>query len=421
MSLMSAYTQIPQKTVYDTIIISHFDSHGVAFAASRYAVLSRRGEDAEVVSKFPETGPVGLSNGSIKQLLDHYAPRRYELIDIPVDVRNPDAAIKTLRELSQRAPVYFYDHHETDVPFIQRLHEAGIFASVFGDNVAMAAALELFSNEVSKYLAIVGMVADRDKSVLRIESREKVEKEYLPAANRLDVLVRNPQLVGVQTQGELAKELVRRGPHNILLYTNVEYPPERLASELQSKIVSEGQIAILVDISDIQPQLGQWIPKTLEQMLLNHGKYIAVAVAPGFNPRTRTLEGYDVRVLRYWLAPSDVPVPEDVAKELIAQAAISGNVVGHADYISIRYPSAEQAMATARTIFQRIEGMQSTVAHLVNDSIVASAVRRDFQAILEELKEIHRQMAEMYREYLELKKRQVELLERTTDERTRYD
>ena len=418
MSLVQAYSQIPTRKSVDTLVVSHFDSHGVAFAAARYSVLSRRSE-VEVVSKFPNTGPRGLSDGSIRQLLDQYAPRRYEIIDIPIDVRNPDAAIKTLSELAARAPVYYYDHHDTDIPFIPKLHEVGIFASVFGDNVAMAAALELFSNNISRYLAIIGMVADRDRSVLKIESREKIEKEYLPLANRLDVLVRNPSIIGVSTQGELAKELVRRGPHNILLYANIEYPPEQLASEFQSKIVSEGQIALLVDLSSIEQRLGQWIPKTLEQMLLLRRKYIAVAVAPGFNPRTRTLEGYDVRVLRYWLAPADVPVPEDVAKELIAQAAISGNVVGHADYISIRYPRVEAAMAAARTIFQRFEGSLSTAAHLINDSIVAQAVQRDFKAILEELKEIHRQMAEMYREYLELKKKQVELLERTSD--TRYD
>jgi len=418
MSLVAAYSQVRPKQAVDTLILAHFDAHGVSYAAARMRVLRQRGESVTVVSKFPETGPRGLSDGSIKNLIESIAPQRIEVIDIPIDVRNPDAAIKTLVDLAMIAPVYYYDHHETDVPFVPRLHKAGIFASIFGDNVAMAAALELLNEETARELAIVGMVADRDKSVLKLVPREEVEQHYLPIANRLDVIVRNPRVMGVATQGDVATNLAEHGIQIISRF-NVEYPPEKLAVELESRIIQEGSIAILVDWHDIQANLTMWIPKTLEQLLLLRSMYIAVAVVAAYNPRTRQLEGYDVRVLRYWLAPDGIPVPEDVAKELIQQKALSGQVVGHADYISIRFSSVDEAMKAARTIFNRIEGTQPTTATLISDRYVAEALKQDFMTILNELKEIHKQMAEMYREYLELKRKQVELLERT--QRHEYD
>lgn len=418
MALAEAYSQVPRKRAVNTLIIAHFDAHGVAFAAARARVLRSRGEDVEIVSKFPETGPQGLSSGSLKQLVSDVAPQRIEIIDIPIDVRNPDTSVKTLADLAMVAPVYFYDHHETDTPFIPRLHQHGIYASVFGDGVAMAAALELLGENSARMLAIIGLVADRDSSVLKLVPREQVERDLLPIANRLDMVVRNPQQLGFGSLADFARELSEHGVGPIP-GVGVPYPPEQLARDLQSKIVEEGTIAMLVDWSDQQPQQSMWTPKTLEQVLLLRQKHIAIAVCSGYNPRTRAIEGYDVRVLRYWLAPPDTPVPETLVKDLIAQRAITGNVVGHADYVSIRYPSLEQAMNVARTIYRRIEGLQPRTVHLVNDAIVASAIRRDFQTILEKITELLETQRQMYQEYLELKRRQVELLERT--QRHEYD
>lgn len=417
MSLALAYTQTPSKRAVNALIIAHYDAHGVSFAGARARILRSRGEEVEIVAKFPETGPQGLFSGSLKNLIN-VAPQRIEVIDIPIDVRNPDASIKTLADLATIAPIYYYDHHETDVPFIPRLHQHGIFASVFGDNVAMAIALELLNDSVAKEMAIVGMVADRDPSVLKLVSKEMVEQHYLPLANRLDVIVRQPQLVGVSTPGEFAKKWMS-GEVMITQFANVQYPPELLAREISSRVIDEGSIAILVDWSDQPFQHSQWTPKTLEQLLLIRRKHVAIAVVPGYNPRTRAIEGYDVRVLRYWLSPSDVPIPEDVVKDLIAQRAITGNVVGHADYVSIRFSTLEEARNVARVIFNRIEGMQPTTAHLISDRFVAEAVRRDYRTIIDLLERIARALERG----AEAKEQQVELLRDLyqRDSRTRYD
>ena len=231
-------------------------------------------------------------------------------------------------------------------------------------------------------------------------------------------MVRQPSLVSAATPGDVAKMLAINGTA-MLQYASIEYPPERLARDVSSRITDEGSIALLLDWSDQPSQYGQWVPKTLEQLLLLRRKYVVVAIVPGYNPRTKTVEGYDVRVLRYWLAPSDIPVPEDVVKDLIAQKAITGSVVGHADYISIRFSTLEEARNVARTIFRTIEGSEATVVHLISDRYVAEAVRRDYKEIIALL----RRIAEALERGAEAKEQQVELLRDLyqRDSRTRYD
>ena len=407
--LAVAYSQTPQRRAINTLIIGHFDAHGVAYSAARAKVLENRGEIVEVMSQFPETGPRGLSSGQLRQLVESagVAPQRIEIIDIPIDVGNPDASVLTLQQLSRLAPVYYYDHHETDMPFLPRLLATGITPIIAETNLALMMSLELNNDSAAREIAIIGIVADRDKSVVRLIERQEIEQKYLPLANRLDMVVRTPSIVGVQTQGEVAKLLAREGVA-LLERVSVEYPPEKLAE--QSYIDEEGEIALLINWNVMNPQESMWAPKTLEQLLLLRRRQIAVAVVPAFDQR-RNVIGYDVRLLRYWLADS-APTPEEVVRDLIQAKAITGQVVGHSDYVSLRYGSYDEAMRVARVIYRRIEGQVSAVTHLVSDRYVADAVRRDYENILRKLTEILEAQQKMYEEYLSLKREQVELLKR---------
>ena len=329
------------------LVLAHFDSHGVSFAAGYKAVEEMKGNEVVVISKFPETGPRGLSDGSIKNLVEGQADEII-VIDIPIDVRNPDASINTLAELAKIAPVHYFDHHDTDRPFLDKLKEKGIDAKLFEHNVAMAEALGLFKTEKTTELAIVGMVADRDKAVLSIVPRTTIETKYLPLANKLDMIVRNPRLVGGQTAGDVANILADKGV-KFLEELKVDYPPEKLADELLDKITSENEKAILLDWSDMPANLSMWIPKTLEQLLVKTKKSLAIAVVPAFNPRTKEIEGYDVRALKYWLSDEEI-VPENVVKELFPDK----RYVGHADYVSVRFDNLDDAKIAAEKILEKI-------------------------------------------------------------------
>ena len=394
MSLVQAYINRSQEQPrsVDRIVIAHFDAHGVSYASARMRVLQSRGEIAEVITKYPETGPKGLSDRSLLRLVEESRAlpvRAVEVIDIPLDVRAPDISIKTLAELKEKfaVPLIYLDHHETDRPYISKLIDAGI-TPVVSDNITLACALELLNDNIARELAIIGMVADRDREVLRLVSRREVEQRYIHLANRLDVLVRSPDKFGFASLADLARRLATEGV-SLLERTVVDYPPYRIAHELESKIVAEGAITVLVDWSDMNSALSMWAPKALETLLMRRSRALAVAVTPAFDPRTRQVVGHDVRVLRYWLA-TDAPVPEEVIRDLIAERAFYGQVVGHADYISLRYGSLEEARRVAETIYRRIEGLQAHITNLISDRYVAEAVKRDFSVIIEELRSIRR-------------------------------
>ena len=414
MALALAYQNTPQKQVYDTIIVAHFDSHGVATAAARARLLRQQGQRVRVYSRFPATGPTPQFPQFVDELRSQVEAKVAEVIDIPVNVKSPDLHIDAEARLPA-TQIFHYDHHETSIPFAQRLAARGIIPVIVANAVQMAAALGLLGGDATvRDLALIGITADRDPSILSVVDRATVEQRYVPLANKLDILVRQPNLVNANDQGSLAEMLAEYGVA-MLEQANVQYPPYTEASK--AAIIAEGDIAVLYDAEQIAPM---WQPKTAEVILQRTGKHYAVFVAPAQDPRTRQQIGWDVRVLQYWLSELK-PEPETIVRDIIARYAAQGNVVGHGRYVSVRLEgvSKEQAIELAREIYRRIEGRLPTTAHLVNDNVVAEAVRRDYQKLYQLLERIARALERGS----EAKERQVQLLEQLyeRDERTRYD
>ena len=413
-SLALAYTQAPRRRAVDRIVIAGPDAHGVATLAARLIVLHARGEEPQPVAKFPDTTPRAAAETFARIAEQYEAVRGTEVLDIPVNAQAPAAFIEALAKLP--SPVRFYDHHETSIPFVEQMQEKGIVPIITADAVQMAVALQLNSNDKAWELAKIGIVADRDPAILKVEDRLRVESHLLPLANRLDVLVRNPKLVNAEDQAGLARMLAEYGPA-LLEQSNVEYPPERLVYDV--KVDEVGDVAVLADFTGLDPaRTSMWVPKTMEQLALRHYKDIVIAVVPGFNPRTKTVEGYDVRVIKYWL--SEYPLSaEQLARDVIERMAPQGRVVGHENYVSIRFSTVDEAKRIAREIYRRAEGRVSSAAHLVNDELVAMSVRRDYEKILDLLERI----AKALEKGAAAKEEQVGLLRELyeRDERTRYD
>lgn len=383
MALALAYAKTETRKAVDRIVIAGPDAHGVATLAARLIVLRARGEEPLPVARFPDTTPRAAAETFAKIAEQYEAVRGTEVIDIPVNVQAPAAYIEALARLPQ--PVRYYDHHETTLPHIESMIERGVTPVVTSDAVAMAVALGLSKCNRAWELAKIGIVADRDPAILRVEKRLFVENKLLPLANKLDVLVRNPRLVNAEDQAELARMLAEYGPA-MLEQTNVEYPPERLVYDV--KIDEAGDAAVLADFTVLDPaRTSMWVPKTMEQLALRHGSDIVVAVVPGWNPRTKTIEGYDVRVIRYWLSRYPLSA-EQLARDVIEHMAPRGRVVGHENYVSIRLSSIEEARRVAQEIYRRAEGKVSSVAYLINDELVAMAVRRDYEKIINMLEEV---------------------------------
>ena len=338
----------------EVLVVGHYDGHGVATAAARARVLRRGGAEVAATSSYPEAGPEGLGDGSLLRLVEPFGARLVELVDIPVDARRPEASISTLARLRAAARVRVFDHHDTTRLFAQRLAEAGVELALARDGLAMAWDLGLLGGDdlEALELAIVGLVSDRDASVLRVVGREEVESRYLPLANRLDVAVRSPRALGLGGLGELVELLAERGPAAIP--RGLEYPPERLARELLSAVVEEGPAALLVDWRSASPEDTRWAAKTLEQLALMRRRAVVVAVVPGYNPRTGAVEGWDVRAARYWLA-ADAPQPRAALAAAARRLSLSRPIVGHPGYAIIRLDTPEQAMELAREVVREVE------------------------------------------------------------------
>jgi hypothetical protein len=379
-------------------IIGHFDGHGVATTAARARSI---GVDASrVYAKFPTTGPEQLPN-----YIDTYFPtlinHDVEIIDIPVNLRDPRTFINAINRLAQNTSVTIFDHHKTDYQFATQILARMI---VFGSGVEMA---ETLSNDANRTLAYVGVVADRDPSILSRLAREEVERELLPLANRLDVLVRQDAEVVLKA---LVAEL---DPIAYLRNASVQYPPEQLSRQVQ--VIRRGLNTILVDLTQLPQQASGWSWKVMEQVALIHNADYVVAVAESFDRQTNTYVP-TVMVIKYWLSQRPSPRPQ------VSQPLYGRTTIGHDDAFSVRALDRNDALQLAQRVFEELELVSPRTAHLINESRVAEAVRADFNTILQRLTQILELQTKMYSEYLELKKQQVELLRQaTSQQRARYD
>jgi len=198
-------------------IIAHFDAHGVATAVARARSLSISAD--KVYAKYPTTGPEQLPN-----YIDTFFPtlvnHDVEIIDIPVNVRNPKQYIDTINRLAQNTSVTIFDHHKTDYQFATIITAKLV---IFGSGVEMAEAL---SDERNASLAYIGVVADRDPSILSKFTRDVVNAELLPLANKLDMLVRQDADVALKNL------ITTPDPVEYLRTVSVQYPPEALAKQV---------------------------------------------------------------------------------------------------------------------------------------------------------------------------------------------
>jgi len=374
------------------IIIAHFDAHGVSTAAARARVVGT----ARAYARFPHTGPEKLPE-FIDTFWAELTSASVEVIDIPVNLRDPATFIEALERLARNTQVSYYDHHATDVQFTSRV-SSPIRWFLFADAMQMLQAL--VPKDAPEFrLGLVGVVADRDAAVLSMVSRETVERDLMPLACALDVLVRR------DTQGTLDQLIAARDPVAWLREQAVEYPPYDLAEQISIK--RRSHVAVLVDFTALEPKAyAPWVWKTMEQVALKERRPYVVATAMVFDRQTGRYVPA-VQVIRYWLA-RDRPEPRPLVESVLG----GRTVIGHPDAFSVRCLDESDMEALAEQIFRQLTAPVSRVTRLISEPTVAEAVQADFAAILDKLTQVLETQQRMYEEYLELKRRQVELLER---------
>jgi hypothetical protein len=312
-------------------IIGHFDGHGVSTTAARARSLGVPAE--RVYSRFPVTGPEQLPyyiDGHFHMLAQHDV----EIVDIPVNLKDPRTFIDAVNRLAASTPVALYDHHKTSRQFAAQMLARVV---IFDSGVEMAEALV---DQENLMLAFIGVVSDRDTSILSRVSRDEVEGELLPLANKLDVIVR-------QDAEKAVKDLTSASdPVAYIRGVSAGYPPEVLARQVE--IRRKGVNTVLVDMTRIPAQqVVGWGWKVMELVALQHGVDYVAAVAEGFDRKANQYVP-TVMVIRYWL--SGKPSPRPVLAPVIGRVTI-----GHDNAFSVHATDADDARSLAERVFDELE------------------------------------------------------------------
>jgi hypothetical protein len=319
-------------------VIGHFDGHGVSTTAARARGLEIPAE--RVYSKFPVTGPERLPN-YIDEHFHVLAQHDVEIIDIPVNLKDPRAFIDAVNRLAASTPVALYDHHAASRQFaVQMLARV----AVFGSGVEMAEALV---GQENLMLAFIGVVSDRDSSILSRVSRDEVENELLPLANKLDVIVR-------QDAEKAVKDLTSVADPITYIRGVAGYPPEVLARQVEVR--RKGVNTVLADMTGMPAQqVVGWGWKVMELVALRHGADYVVAVAEGFD-RQANQHVPTVMVIKYWLSEKPSPRP-------ILAPAIGRITIGHDNAFSVHATDADDARSLAERVFDELEPAPPRTTH----------------------------------------------------------
>ena len=373
-----------------TVIIGHFDAHGVLTTAARARTIKAI---HKVFSSYPHTGPEKLAD-----FIDTYFPtlkeNKVEIIDIPVNERDPSTYIEAVNRLSRNTDVTIYDHHKSDIKYATMITARMI---IFPNAVEMANTL---TNNENRELAYIGVVADRDQSILDVLSNEEVEK-IMPLANTADILVRDPN-VGPQ---KLVDTLITdANPVELLRKLSAEkkYPPVEIANKITD--VRKGYRTVLVDLTKLddstKAQLQAWIFKTMEAIAQKHRVDYVVAIAEAKDRQTNRVVP-TVQVIRYWLSDAVAP------KKLVNTGGLT--VIGHEDAFSIRALDIDNARMLATNIFNDLELASPRTTRLINEQVVAQAVESDFRTLINKISQIAEQQAQLQKEIKEVKTEQEEI------------
>jgi hypothetical protein len=380
-------TPAPSGQTMPTVVVGHFDVHGVTAA---YLAAKAFGA-TEVFANYPATSPETL----VQTLQNFYAaaPQRLRivLVDIPIDLKNPAAFVRGLEDLALRHEILYFDHHETSLPFLSQFR--GVRAFYVGPSALALneALLRMISSptDVDQLISLLGAVGDRDVEVVK---RGLFNADLQTLSDGFDVLVREKdgalntlKALLADPAGTLARARARAN----------EIPSAALGQRIGPVAVASGQLP------------AQWGPKALERMCFTTGAWYGVGY--GFDERSKT---WIVRAIIRWdiaaKMPS-LPQPGSVARTLWS----TRNIIGHPAAPSVAATSESEAQEMALRWARALADAATKSAAPATVSLISeSKVGEVLVEIMQRLEQILEEQRKMYSEYLELKRRQVQLLER---------
>jgi len=398
---LQVQTQIPNPNLNQfskRLVVGGYDTHGTATSTAIAKSLNIPLED--LIVRFPDTSPENLPK--LLYAMNLFNAEVY-VVDIAINLKDPMNYINTIKIIADNNNVTFIDHHESNLKFLSILPRNLRFLQ-FPTAGAMAKSVaEMFGITNDWELLLIGVIGDRDESVKELIDIESMDFNRLyNLANVMDVLVR-------KSVPDTIKGLYLEGLHYLEKQaTVVDYPPYSIVNQLvrDNKITKLDNI-LFADVTNLQPNMSQWLWKTFDEALRRFNADYLVAVAKVLDRQINRLVDV-VFVVRYWLSELQQP------KALVSSIIGNRRVIGHDTAFSISATSEEDAKKLAQDVISALQSSYSVTASYIPASTVAKAIQHDFRAILEKqteilqtLKDILDEQRKNYEKYLELKERQV--------------
>jgi hypothetical protein len=377
----------PSGQTMPTVVVGHFDVHGIT--ATFLAARAFNAVDA--FANYPATSPETL----IQTLQNMFAaaPQRLRIVvvDVPVNLKDPVSFIQGLENLALRHEVFFFDHHESSVPYLpmfQRVRTFYVGPSALQLNMLLYNMVPEKS-DIDRLVAIVGAIGDRDVEVVK---QGLFSQDLQTISDGLDVMVRERDGALNTLKALLANpmEVINRARARAN-----EIPAAQLETRIGSVAVASGQLP------------AQWGPKALEKLAFSVNAYYAVGY--GYDERSKT---WNVRAIIRWDEEARkpyLPKPGAIARTLWPARSIIGHPSAPSVAATTETEAREMALAWARAIADAVvKSTAPAVVSLISESKVGEMLAE----ILYNIERILEEQKKMYSEYLDLKRQQVELLRR---------
>jgi len=384
--MLSAPASLP------TVVIGHFDVHGVCAAA----LAAKAFGAVEVFANYPATSPETL----IQTLQNMYAaaPQRLRIVvvDVPVNLKDPVSFVQGLENLAVRHEVVYIDHHETTLPYLawfQRVRAIFVGTSALQMNMALYNMIPE-KTDTDRLIAVLGAIGDRDAEVVK---QGLLTADLQNLADGMDVIVR-------ERDGALrAARVLVQNPSALLDEARAK------AGQIPSATLGQRIGSVAVAAAALP---AQWGPKSLERLAFQTGAWYAA----GWSYDERNRQWVVRAIIRWDVAArmSHLPLPGNIARQIWS----TRNIIGHPAAPSVAATTEEEARFMAEQWARALadaatKSASPAVASLISESKVGEMLAE----VLQRLEQILESQRQMYQEYLELKRRQVQLLERTSGAR----
>lgn len=323
------------------VIISHFDGHGVASAV----LLSKKLgiPKTNIIAKFPYTGPNQFSQ--LPQLYSFSNYNHIYIVDIAVDIKNPQQFISTIhaifhqaKPLNERIYFVYIDHHETSIPYLSQFP---LFVHILFMPSSYALNT-LVSPTPDDDLVYIGAICDRDPTVLKYIPQSRYNELY-EASLGLDVLVRK----------DISQAIKIADNTKALINYSTEVPEPAQYYTLNNVVVVEEQLP------------PAWGFKSLEKIAVRENKIYAV----GWTISNQTKQPVILAIKRWDKEGADIV-------SLLGENPENRQSYGHPSARTIAAFSEDDAKKFAETVAKKIDtkiSVTSNISKMTDDQLAKLA------------------------------------------------